>query len=88
VYREKQLQESLENKLQGKNLTGSTIVHPVKSYLMILDSTDLTHLLSLSISGVSVQEILHTARLKSNGNVKSYQEMKLLLENVSGITGI
>jgi hypothetical protein len=69
-----------------RNLIGMYTNRPVESYLMILSCMDLKLLLSLSTSGALDQEILHTAKYMSNGNVRSYHEMNCLMESVSGTT--
>ena len=69
-----------------RNLIGAHTNRPAENCLMILDSMDLKLLLMLSTNGALVPEILHTAKCMSNGNVKSYQEMSYLMENVSGTT--
>jgi hypothetical protein len=78
------LQElSAELKLE-ESLIGE-LTHPhAENYLMILSYTDLKFLLLLSMTGYTEKECLHIGKCRSNGNVKSFQEMKHLMENVSG----
>jgi len=73
-----------EEGLLGQKVHGDHIRPPVENSLMILSCTDLDHLLLLYTNGVQAQEILHIAKSKSNGNVRSYQEMNFLMESVSG----
>jgi hypothetical protein len=73
-----------EELLHARNLIGEAIDPLAENSWMILNYMDLKHLHLLSTSGASVPEILHTAKLKSNGNAKCYQEMNFLMENVYG----
>jgi hypothetical protein len=76
-------EQSAELRLE-ESLIGE-LTHPhAENYLMILSYTDLKHLLLLSMTGYSEKECLLIGKSKSNGNVKFFQEMKLLMENVSG----
>jgi hypothetical protein len=84
VFHENLKQEKLEEPLHVKNPIGRVTNHLAENSLMILSGTDLNHLLSLYTDGALAQEILHTAKFKSNGNVRSYLEMKRLMENVFG----
>jgi hypothetical protein len=65
---------------------GDFISPPAENSLMILSVTDLEHLLLLYTSGAQAPEILRIAKCKSNGQVRSYHEMKRLTENVFGTT--
>jgi hypothetical protein len=84
VYQENLSQDHQEELLHVRNLIGEVISPVAESCLMILKNTDVRLLRLLSISGASELETLHTAKSMSNGNVKSFQEMKRLMENVSG----
>jgi len=71
-----------------RKLIGATISPAAANYLMILKSSDINLLHSLSTSGATELETLLTAKSMSSGNVKFYQEMKHLMENVNGTTAI
>lgn len=86
MYHEQKFPDNSEEGLLAQKVTGDHISPPVENSLMILSYTDLEHLLLLSINGVYPQEILHIAKSKSNGQLRSYHEMKRLMENVSGTT--
>jgi hypothetical protein len=76
-------EQSAELRLE-ESLIGD-LTHPhAENYLMILNYMDLKHLLLLSMIGYTEEECLHIGKLKSNGNVKSFQEMKRLMKSVSG----
>jgi len=75
-----------EESLLEEKVIGDHTCPPAVNCLMILSHTDLEHLLLLYTNGVKVREILHIANAKSNGQVSAYQEMKLLMEIVSGTT--
>jgi len=69
---------SLEKKVIGE------ITNPrAENSWMILTTTDLIHLLSLYMIGYSEKECLRIGKSKSSGNVKSFQELKQLMESVS-----
>ena len=78
------LQEPSEESLLEQKVHGDHINPPAVNCLMILSHTDLEHLLLLYINGATVKETLHIANAKSSGQVKSFLEMKLLMEIVSG----
>ena len=84
MYQENLNQEQAEELSHVRNLIGEAIDPLAKNSWMILNSMDLKHLHLLSTSGASELEILHTAKLKSNGNVRCYREMNSLMENVCG----
>ena len=86
MYQENLSLEQAEELSHVRKLIGDTINPLAENSWMILNSMDLKHLHLLSTSGALVPEILHTARWKSNGNVKCYQEMNFLMENVFGTT--
>jgi hypothetical protein len=86
VYQEDLNSDPQEELSHVRNLIGAYTNRPVESYLMILSCMDLKLLLSLYTSGALDQEILHTAKYMSNGNVRSYHEMNCLMESVSGTT--
>jgi hypothetical protein len=71
-----------------RNLTGDITNRLAKNSLLILSTMDIHHLHLLSTNGASEEEILHTARYRNNGNLKSYHEMKRLMESVFGTTAI
>jgi len=84
VYPENRYPDLSEEGLLEQRVIGDHINPPVENSLMILSTTDLNHLLLLYTNGVLALEILRTAKLKSNGNVRSYHEMKHLMASVSG----
>ncbi len=84
MYQENYWPEPNEKLSRVRNQIGNLINHPAESCFMILKDTDLNLLHLLSINGALVQEILHTAKSMSNGNVRSYHEMNCLMESVSG----
>jgi hypothetical protein len=86
VYQERQYPDLSEEGLLEQRVIGDHINPPVENSLMILSTTDLNHLLLLFTNGVVAPEILRIAKSKSNGNVRSYHEMKHLMVNVSGTT--
>jgi len=88
VYQENLNPEQAEELLRVRNLIGDTINPLAENSWMILNSMDIRHLHLLSTSGALVPEILRTAKWKSNGNVKCYQEMNSLMGNVFGTTVI
>jgi len=80
-YLEQQEEQSLEERVIGE------IINPrAENSWMILTTTDLIHLLLLSTNGYSEKECLRIGKSKSSGNVKSFQELKQLMESASIIT--
>jgi len=78
------LQElSAELRLE-ESLIGELTDPHAENYLMILSYTELKHLLLLYMTGYTEEGCLRIGKSKSNGRVKSFQEMKQLMENVSG----
>jgi len=82
-YLEQQEEPSL-----GERVIGEIINPRVENSWMILTTTDLIHLLLLSMSGYSEKECLRIGKSKSSGNVKSFRELKHLMENASTTMGI
>jgi len=87
MYQEQKYPDLSDEGLLQEKVTGDHIQPPAENSLMILSCTDLEHLLLLYTNGVQAQEILHIARCKSNGQVRSYLEMRHLSGSVFGITG-
>lgn len=84
MYQEQKYPDLSDEGLLQEKVTGDHIQPPAENSLMILSCTDLEHLLLLYTNGVPAQGILHIAKSKSNGQMKSYQEMLRLKENVFG----
>jgi len=72
----------------GEKVIGEIINPRAENSWMILTTTDLIHLLLLSMNGYSEKECLRIGKSKSSGNVKSFQELKHLMENASTTMGI
>lgn len=79
MYHENQYPDLSEEGLLAQKVAGDHISPPAENYLMILSCTDLEHLCMLYTNGVTVPEILHIAKCKSNGQQNAYREMKQLL---------
>jgi len=77
--------QSAELRLE-ESLIGELTDPHAENCLMILSYMELKHLLLLYMTGYSEEGCLRIGKSKSNGRVKSSQEMKQLMESVSGIT--
>jgi hypothetical protein len=75
--------QSAELRLE-ESLIGELTDPPAENCLMILSYMELKHLLLLYMTGYTEEGCLRIGKYKSNGRVKSFQEMKRLTESVSG----
>jgi len=69
-----------------ESLIGELTDPHAENCLMILSYMELKHLLLLYMTGYSEEGCLRIGKSKSNGRVKSFQEMKQLMEIASGTT--